>query len=199
MYNELYAAWRREIEERSLGGLPPDFYARIADYLRHINEENKLLDKKSIKVNLLDHEAQNVKRMLEELLWSRYRKLVKTITQSKKLPSDLLTVEETKMCESFVAFADAYQKFAKDLLQGQTAKEAVVTVGFRTDSRMESKVETLVSHKRVALRFIKNIPTIIGADMKTYGPFVAEDVASVPVENAKMLVKQGLAVAIEVS
>ncbi len=199
MYNELYAAWRREIEERSLGGLPPDFYARIADYLRHINEENKLLDKKSIKVNLLDHEAQNVKRMLEELLWSRYRKLVKTITQSKKLPSDLLTVEETKMCESFVAFADAYQKFAKDLLQGQTAKEAVVTVGFRTDSKIESKVETLVSHKRVALRFIKNIPTIIGADMKTYGPFVAEDVASVPVENAKMLVKQGLAVMVEVS
>ena len=35
--------------------------------------------------------------------------------------------------------------------------------------------------------------------MKTYGPFVAEDVASLPVENAKMLVKQGLAVSIEVS
>ena len=61
------------------------------------------------------------------------------------------------------------------------------------------KVETQVSHKRVALRFIKNIPTIIGADMKTYGPFIAEDVASLPVENAKMLVKQGLAVSVEVS
>ena len=39
MYNELYAAWRREIEDASLGGLPPDFYARIADYLRRIREE----------------------------------------------------------------------------------------------------------------------------------------------------------------
>ncbi len=200
MYNELYAAWRREIEESSLGGLPPDFYARIADYMRHINEENKLLDKKSIKVNLLDHEVQNVKRMLEEMLWARYRKLVKTITQSQKLPSDLLTVEETKMCESFVAFADSYQKFAKDLIQGQTAKVAVAAVDSRADSKIGSKVETtMVCHKRVALRFIKNIPTIIGADMKTYGPFVAEDVASLPVENAKMLVKQGLAVSIEVS
>ena len=122
MYNELYAAWRREIEEVSLGGLPPDFYARIADYLRRINEENKTLDKKSIKVNLLDHEAQNVKRMLEELLQARYKKLVKTITQSHKMPSDLLTVEEAKMCENFVAFTDAYQKFAKDLMQGQTSK-----------------------------------------------------------------------------
>jgi DNA replication factor GINS len=199
MYNELYAAWRREIEERSLGGLPPDFYARIADYLRHINEENKVLDKKSVKVNLLDHEAHNVKRMLEELLWARYRKLVKTITQSKKLPSDLLTVEEAKMCESFVAFADAYQRFANDILQGQIVKVAVAAVDSRVDLKIESKVEPLVSHKRVALRFVKSIPTIIGADMKTYGPFVAEDVASLPVENAKMLVKQGLAVSIEVS
>ena len=122
MYNELYAAWRREIEEASLGGLPPDFYARIADYLRRINEESRMLDKKSVKVNLLDHEAQNVKRMLEELLWARYKKMVKTITQNQKLPSELLTVEEAKMCESFVTFAGAYQKFAKGLMQGQTAK-----------------------------------------------------------------------------
>ena len=89
MYNELYAAWRRENEETSLGGLPPDFYARIADYLRHLKEENKILDKKSIKVTLLEHESQNVNRMLKELLRVRYKKLVKTITQSQKLPSDL--------------------------------------------------------------------------------------------------------------
>ena len=115
MYNELYAAWRREIEEASLGGLPPDFYSRIADYLRRLNEENKILEKKSIKVNLLEHESQNVNRMLKELLRARYKKLVRTITQSQKMPSDLLTVEEAEMCKSFVAFSDAYQKFAKNL------------------------------------------------------------------------------------
>jgi len=35
--------------------------------------------------------------------------------------------------------------------------------------------------------------------MKTYGPFKAEDVASLPIENANVLVKQGLAEKIEVS
>jgi len=183
MYNELYVAWRREIEEASLGGLQPGFYARIADYLRRIKEENRLLDKKSIKLNLLNREEQNVKRMLEELLRARYNKLVK-ITQSEKLPSELLTVEETKMCQSFVAFTDAYQKFANDLIQGQTAK---------------AEPEADLSHKRMTLRFTKTIPSIIGADMKTYGPFMVEDVASLPVENAKILVKQGLAVLVELS
>jgi DNA replication initiation complex subunit (GINS family) len=199
MYNELYAAWRREIEEAPLGGLPPDFYVRIADYLRHIIEENKVLDKKSVKVNLLNHEAQNAKWMLKDLLRARYKKLVKTITQSHKLPSNLLTVEEAKMCESFVAFTDAYQKFAKDLMQGQTIK-----LDIKVDVKVEPEVshkreEAEVSRKRVVLRFTKNIPAIIGADMKLYGPFVAEDVASLPAENAKMLVKQGLAISVEVS
>ena len=181
MYNELYNAWRREIEEVSLGGLPPDFYARITDYLRRINEESRI-DKKTVKVNLMDHEAQNVKRMLEELLWARYKKIVKTITQQQKLPSELLTVEEAKMCESFVTFSSAYQKFAKGLMEGQTAK-----------------AEPEVSHKRLTLRFTKNTPSMIGLDMKTYGPFAAEDVASLPVENAKILVKQGLATLVDVS
>ena len=34
--------------------------------------------------------------------------------------------------------------------------------------------------------------------MKTYGPFLAEDVGSVPVENAQILIKRGLAEAVEV-
>ncbi len=185
MYTELYAAWRKEIQEVSLGGLPPDFYNRIADYLRRLNEENKILDKKSIKVTLLQHESQNVNLMLKELLRTRYKKLVRTITQSQKIPSDLLTVEEAEMCKNFVAFSDAYQEFTRNLMLGQAAK-------------IDVKVGAQANQKRVVLRFIKNIPTIIGADMKTYGPFVAEDVASLPVENAKMLVKQGLAVSVEV-
>ena len=122
MYGELYAAWRKEIEDPSIGGLSPDFYGRIAEYLRHMQEESKMLEKKSVKLNLLDHEAQNVKWMLDELLKIRYKKLVKTITQSHTLPTNLLTAEEAKMCENFVAFSDAYQKFATDLMQGQTVK-----------------------------------------------------------------------------
>jgi DNA replication initiation complex subunit (GINS family) len=182
MYDELYAAWQREIESTALGRLPPDFYTRIADYLRRIKEETRMLDKKTVKANLLEHELQNVKRMLQELVWVRYEKLVKMISENQKAPSDLLTVEEVKMCAGFLPFTEAYQRFARNLLQGQV-----------------SKVEMEKTHKRVALRFVKAIPAVIGADMKTYGPFMVEDVASLPVENAKILVKQGLAEVVEVS
>ena len=193
MYNQLYEAWRTEVNENALGKLPPDFYVKIADYLKRVKEEKMLPDKKSVKVGLLDREARNVSLMLEELLSARYSKLLETISQNQALPVDLLTVEEAKMCESFVAFSGAYQKFTRDLLQGQTSPLPAQTPAPPAAAEVE------VSHKRVALRFTKSIPAIMGADMKSYGPFKVEDVASLPVENAKMLVKQGLAVQVEVS
>jgi DNA replication initiation complex subunit (GINS family) len=182
MYNELYTAWRKEIEEASLGSLPSDFSARIAEYLKLIKEENKMLDKKSLKATLLDNEARNAKRMIKELLCMRYEKIVKALTQNQDLPSELLTAEEAKMRESFGAFTDAYQRFIGNLLQGHTPE-----------------VDVEISRKRWVLRFTKNIPAIVGTDMKTYGPFLVEDVASIPVENAKILIRQGLAVQVEVS
>jgi len=182
VYDELYAAWQREIGDTALGRLSPDFYARIADYLRRIKEETRMLDKKTVKASLLERELQNVKRMLQELVWARYKKLIKIIGEDQKVPSDLLTVEETRMCASFLSFTDSYQRFAKSLLQGQVLK---------TDEES--------AHKRVVLRFVKAVPAVIGADMKAYGPFMVEDVASLPVENAKILVRQGLAEVVEVS
>ena len=193
MYNELYAAWRGEIQESSLGGLPPDFYVRLASYLFKLREEtSKLPDKKSVKSNLLDHEAQNVRRMLQELLETRYKKIMVTITQNQKVPSELLSTEESKMSSNFLTFADAYRKFTSDLLQGQIVETPTLT-------SQPIKVDAESPQKRVTLRFAKNTPVIIGMDMKPYGPFKAEDVASLPAENAKIFVKQGLAVLIEVS
>jgi len=121
MYDELYAAWLRETSEAELGGLPPDFYARIKDYMKRINQEDKSLEKKSVKINLLEHETLNVKRMLEELLKLRYEKIIDAVTELQKVPSELLTVEETKLCECFLTFTDNYQKFSESLMQGQSA------------------------------------------------------------------------------
>ncbi len=181
MYDELYQAWKREITESTLGVLPRDFYEGVTRYLRKIKEENSLIDNKTLKTTLLDKEVVNVKHMLGELLWARYKKLVKFTTQTQKLSTDLLAFEEVQLFESFVPFTEAYHKFAKSLLQGQTRH-----------SRKETR-------KRIALRFSKDIPQIMGADMKPYGPFSAEDIASLPVQNAKILVKQNLAVIVDVT
>ncbi len=170
-----------EIEYAELGSLPSDFYARVADYLKKLKEEIQLVDKKTVKATLLEHEMVNVQRMVQELLQARYRKIIKRMVDGQKVPVEFLAAEETQLYNGVVPSTDAYGRFTQGLLLGQAAKV---------------EVETVV-HKRVTLRFLKAVPSIIGADMKSYGPFMVEDVASVPLENAKILVKQGLAKQVE--
>lgn len=205
MYEELYAAWRREIDDPTLGGLPQDFYVKIAEYQRRINEDHSA-EAKSVKVGLLEKEAKNVQRMLSELLDMRYRKIVKTITKLHKVPIELLASEEAKMCQSFVGFANAYQQFAKSLQEGQdgpitvTIVQSTPTVSATIEEKPKAETKppvVHVTHKRLTLRFNKAIPAIMGADMKSYGPFAAEDVASLPALNAQILIKQGLAVLVD--
>lgn len=45
----------------------------------------------------------------------------------------------------------------------------------------------------VQVRMLKEVPEIVGADMKTYGPFKAGEIVRLPKANAEALVKHGLA------
>jgi len=189
MYDELYAAWRLEIENGELGTLPPDFYIRIANYLRRIKEEDKMQDKKTVRTNLLESEKTNAQRMTKDLLRIRYRKLLKIVESGRKVPTDSLTAEEKKLYAGVAPSAEFYGKFVAEIVEGHIMKEEVLNAPVS---------EPPMVHVRMTLRFLKPVPSIIGSDMKSYGPFQVEDVGSVPIENAKILIKQGLAKAIEV-
>ncbi len=191
MYDELYAAWRLEIDNSGLTSLPPDFYGRLADYLRHIKEENLMMDTtKSIKTNLLAQEMANAALMAQELVSVRYRKLVKLVVAGQKMPCAYLSPEEQTLYSGVGPSGDAFRRFKEGLLGGQL-------MNIRVSTLAASAEELPVVNSRVTLRFLKPVPSIIGSDMKSYGPFLVEDVASVPSENARILVKQGLAKAVE--
>jgi DNA replication factor GINS len=182
MYNQLCEVWKRELENVDLRELPSNFYSAVADYVKKLGEESRMLDKRTVKSNLLRKEVQNVKRMVKELIKARYRKIFNTVARGEQIPHDVLTAEEEEIYKRMSPCAEALSGFAADILHGRAPK---VNVGGK--------------RKRTALRFVKDVPAIIGADMKTYGPFKIEDVASLPVENAKILVKQSLAERIEAS
>ena len=180
MYKELNEVWKRELEDDELERLSPDFYSRIADYLRRLKEESRMLDKRTLKATLLKKEMRNVKRMIQDLIRTRYKKLIKKAAKDEKIQSNVLTVEEEKIYAGFSLLAETYWSLAKSIIRGYVPKVDVEQERIRT-----------------VLRFLKDVPAIIGTDMKTYGPFKVEDIASLPTENAKVMIKQGLAEKVE--
>lgn len=188
MYDELYAAWRIELEDSELDSLPCDFYTRLSEYLRRIKDEIELVDQNSIKTRLLDHELENAQCMAQELILTRYRKILKRIAAGKKIPQDSLPTQEAQLCSGIKPCAGEYNKFAASIIQGHLSK---------ISANPAPQEEPTKNSNRVLLRFLKPVPSIIGSDMKSYGPFLVEDVAAVPKENAKILIKRGLAKQVE--
>jgi DNA replication initiation complex subunit (GINS family) len=118
--------------------------------------------------------------MVHGLIRTRHRKIVALVAKGNETPQDSLTTEEKTIYSRISPSSETVQNFANEILRGQVPK---------------TKVEAV--HRRAVLRFLKEVPAIIGGDMKTYGPFKVEDVATVPLENAKILLKQKIAEKLE--
>ncbi|MBS7633667.1 DNA replication complex GINS family protein [Candidatus Bathyarchaeota archaeon] len=182
MYNELYEIWKREASDKGLTMLPADFYPRVAEYVKKLKEEGRMLDKRTAKAALLKKEMAGVKKMVREITQLRYKKILKTVACGESPPEGVLTAEEDKIFKNASLDAETYQNIVKGIFHG-----------------VPPKTEAARRHDRMVLRFMDDVPAIIGADMATYGPFKAEDVASLPVENSRILCKQGLAREVEVN
>ena len=83
MYKELYEAWKREKESRSFQQLPKDFYRKVAEYIKKIREETRMLDTKTVKGRLIKTEFENVKKMLEEILRLRLEKILEMLKETE--------------------------------------------------------------------------------------------------------------------
>jgi len=181
MYEELYEAWKCELSNSELEKLCADFFSKVTDYVKKLKEESRMLDRRTAKASLLQREMRNVKRMVREIIKARYKKLLRKMANGEKIPLDVLTNEERGIFTSFTDLVEDYKDFAKAILIGRAPKDYV-----------------RLKNKRIILRFKGEVPAIIGSDMKVYGPFEIEDVASLPIENADIMIKRDLADKVEI-
>jgi len=180
MYEDLFEVWKKEKENAELQTLPRDFFGHLADYMRKIREESRMLDKNTTRARLVHREFENTKKLVKDLIKLRREKILRKMVAGKTVQEDSLTTEERGLHHSFLPLAESYQGFLKNILRGQTVQ-----------------VERKEKPKKVLVRFVQEIPAIIGSDMNTYGPYRAEDIAMLPPENARILIKQGVAIEVE--
>jgi len=177
LYNELYKAWKSEITSEETQPLSEDFYQRAEAYLSGTEQENTPPDEHSAKGRLLLKEQEIMKRLLTELKEVRLRKLL-AFAQNRQVVNDAnLTQEEKKLAKDFES---SLQVFNQRKPEPQPSASLAETVELSV------------------VRFLQDIPEIVGTDLKIYGPFKKEDVGSLPNQNAAALVRQGAAKEIEV-
>jgi DNA replication factor GINS len=180
LYDELLEAWSKEKENAKIQSLQKGFYTKLAVYVKKIREEKRMLDEKTVKGRLLRREEEEVRSMVEELVRTRYEKMMRTVAIGEVVPTIALIEEEDALYREAASQADSFQAFVTSILEGRPQNE----------KKMGLK-EIMV------VRILREIPEIVGADLTTYGPFKPEDIASLPRANAKPLIKQGAAVEVK--
>ncbi|MEM4461443.1 MAG: hypothetical protein QW695_01045 [Candidatus Bathyarchaeia archaeon] len=182
MYEELLDAWKKEAFSLELQSLPVDFYRRLNDFIKRLREEGRLADRESIQGKLLAKVLDISVKLIEDLC---YLRLSKIIHASKRggIEWEKLTDDEKPYAREISRIIDEYNRMVRRIVEGRYIPS-----------------ETISSVERLKLvRFKSATSSFVGVDLKVYGPFKAEDVAYIPEENAIQLIKQGIAVDVEVT
>lgn len=141
-----------------------------------MKEAQRNIDQRSLKAILLDEETKRLERLVVELIDRRLSKIWNTSQTDTQVTSH---ASEKWAQEELSTLARHYRKFKEDTVQG-----------IEPSNTPEKKKDNLL------LRFVNDMPSIIGVDLKTHGPFRKEDIAVLPYENAESLIRQGTAVEI---
>lgn len=150
------------------------FFKEAAGYVKRLREASRNLDQKSLKATVIRDELERFEKLVGQLIDIRLEKAWNNARGGGVTVSpDAL---EKQPIESFSEVTRFYTRLKEDVAAG------------REPQRFEG-----VKKERLTVRFLKDVPSIVGMDLKTYGPFQKEDVAVVPYENAETLIRQGAA------
>ena len=177
MYNDLYKAWKAEKTSERPQPLPSDFYQKATGYLKGLEDDSAAGDVRTIQGRLLVHEKEVGRRLLDEIIQARLHKIVSAARDGNEISPNDLTDEEKTLVEHMNESLSSYK--------GNEPQE-------RGRLASEDKSELSI------VRFLDNVPEIVGVDLKIYGPYKKEDVGSLPTQNAQALIKQGLAKEIDI-
>ena len=168
---------RRRLDSETISStlvpLPTDFYSKLSAYSQKL-KRSAASGASDVSVHLTATQVRMIESMVAQLLRLRSKKAMQQNALLQLLP------EERYVCS-------AEQKFQKRF---QTLVEAV-TKGQPSFVEFAHLTET---QRSVTVRFVKHVNEVVGLDMRRYGPFEADDVASIPAASADILIAGGDAV-----
>jgi DNA replication factor GINS len=181
----------KEVEIATLQSISLDTYQNIAIVLESLRGQRY----EGVEEKIRDKMVDMICISAEILLETRYRKFLEQQQQAN----------ESGLYSTINAGVD-YSKLTEEekyILDGQKESDkrrmAVLAATLRGRPKVLESISARIRSKQVVVRFIKPMEQFIGTNMIKYGPFLQEDVAVIPFENARSLIENGEAVEIQIT
>jgi DNA replication factor GINS len=177
--DELYQIWKIEKSEKTLQKLPPQFYAEVRKLLSDSRAASAATGQDRTQKAITEKEFKILQRLSTEIAKTRMKKIVDAALSGLRVGTEVLAQEEAEFAKIIATHVGDYYRFVDELGLGSPSSE----------EKAPSKPAEVGLE---VVRFLSDFPAIIGVDLKTYGPFKSEDIATLPAENASALISQGV-------
>jgi len=213
-------------ERKKLVALEADFYGKIADQIRELDDEKrKINDMYSTKYSLLEDELKTVRNAIESIIYKRTTKIINEARYNAEIslnaPTrpkenrniDSMTQEERKFYDQLVELMTEWrgevvnriyrkEKPVEDIShpQEKQVEDRPQFQEIKENKTKEIPVEDKkdISKEYILVRLLKDIPTFVGVDGRNY-TLAKEDVAVLSTINAKALINRKAAIQIMVN
>jgi len=174
--NLLYIQTLKEIENNDIQQLDSEFYQTLSQFLGKLKtEEYDGIEAK------MKNKLANIFSTLTSLIINT--RLEKFQTQ-ENLERKNLTDEEKFVLDSNQETNERKDLIIQSIIHGK--------------SKLLKSISDEFNKKLVVIRFLKDNQAISGINSEKYGPFKAEDVATIPNENAQELIQKNIATRIRI-
>ena len=169
--NSLHNTVLRETENDSLLEIKPNFYQNLSDFIG----------------NLRKQEFDDVENKIKDTMIEMVTELTSLLIH--------IRLEKISNSDDFdISYLLDEEKFILDSLDEQNERtEMILSATINGKSKFLESLAENHKIKKVVIRFLDNVDEIVGADLEKYGPFNAEDIATIPYENAQALIAKNIA------
>ncbi len=175
---------KKETQIPKIQGMSPDIYKKIAQLIKELSiqkYENLELDVHHELIRLL---VLSTKSLIE----LRTRKLLENSNANLPYPS-LSTDDYSKLTDEEKYIFEEERKVSQ-------RKDLIIQSLIDGNVNNLDSISRIIRSKMIIIRFLESTDQFMGVDMAKYGPFIKEDVAILPFENARSLIERKVAVEI---
>jgi DNA replication factor GINS len=175
---------KKETQIPKIQSISPDIYKKIAQLIKELSiqkYEDLELDVHHELIRLMVLSAKS-------LIELRTRKLLEN-SNGNLSSTSLSTDDYSKLTDEEKYIFEEERKVSQrmDLIKGSLIDGNL--------NNLDS-ISRIIRSKMIIIRFMESTDQFMGVDMAKYGPFIKEDVAILPFENARSLIERKVAVEI---
>jgi DNA replication factor GINS len=175
---------KKETQIPKILAISPDVYKKIAQLIKELSIQKY----EDLELDVHQELIKLIVLSTKSLIELRTKKLLENSNANLTYPS-LSTDDYSKLTDEEKYIFEEERKVSqrKDLI-----------IQSLTDGNVNNldSISRIIRSKMIIIRFLEATDQFMGVDMARYGPFIKEDVAILPFENARSLIEREVAIEI---